>query len=145
MFYFHKTTGVPDRYKPFNNHRFTFKIYDVSKEPSVFCNEQFKDDGTGINIYTGIAFRNTKEFSAFVDLLRPAKVKQRIKEGKTSLFSQGETVISQHTTLPQFTENKQSQTKKITSVWHDRNVKKRIANEALERWKNNAKKASNVK
>ena len=143
MYSLHKKTGVPDRYKPFNNHKFTFKIYDVSKEPSVFCNDEFPDDGTRITVSIGLAFNSTKDFSDFVNFLRPDGVIQKIKAGQASLFSQGEPVTGQYVQLPQFTELKKPV--KVTSVWQDKNKRGQIANEALNRWVDNAKKASKIK
>ena len=134
-----------DRILDFKNRKFTFSIYNPQKTPSIFCNDSFKTL-FDINVYTGLVFISPDEFDAFVDFLDPEKVRQRLKEGKTSLFSQdepaGKTSSTSSTTNAIIPTSPQKKTDSNRSV--KRVDKGKIARGALERWKNAAKKGSGI-
>ena len=146
-FSLHKKTGVPDRYFECKNHHFIFKIFDEKKTPSIFCNNEFKDDGTGITIHTGLAFQSPKEFDAFVEFIDPMNTIKKIKQGEFSLFSHGKAIEAQKVTMPIFqiktTNSAESQRLRVPS--QDKGAKRKIAQGALNRWLNNAQKASGIK
>lgn len=134
-----------DQILDFKTHKFTFNLYDPEKSPSLICNDSFKTI-YGINVITGLVFGNPDEFDAFVEFLDPEKVKQRLKEGKTSLFTQDEptgktsnTSSAVNTILP---TSQQQSTAKNTGI--KKVDKGKIARGALNRWKNAARKGSNV-
>lgn len=84
-----KAKGYPKMEK-YGSHKFTFKIYDTLKPPSLFSNKDF-DEKKGMNYFesltTGIAFSSPDEFKSFIEFLDPEKVKKRLKENKVFLFN----------------------------------------------------------
>ena len=137
----HKNAKGYPKYIEFKNHKFTFSIYDSQKAPSIFCNETFKDDLTGIPVSTGLAFRTPEEFEAFVEFLDPEKVKQRIREGKTTLFPQDSQEGSHFTSSQTLPQSKTEQSATTTT----RVDKGSIARGALNRWKSSAQRGSYIK
>ncbi len=72
----------------YTTHKFTFNLYDVEKSPSIYCNVNVRADAL-VSFYTGLAFNTPQEFDDFIEFLDPEKVKKRLREGKISLFTQG--------------------------------------------------------
>lgn len=136
----HKNAKGYPKYFEWNNRKFTFNLYDIQKTPSIFCSESFEGP-LGIKISVGLVFNTPEEFESFVDFLDPEKVKQRIREGKTTLFTQVDHLNSQQDVMPKPAQQKEGK----GNVGYKKVDKGKIANEALTRWKNAAKKVSVVK
>lgn len=137
-----KAKGYP-KYLEAKNNKFTFSVFNTQKPPSIFCNQTFKDDVLGITTSTGLAFRTPEEFEAFIEFLDPEKVKQRIREGKTTLFPQNEAsktndVSKEVPSQPQSTSTKTNSSRQSVD-------KGKIARGALDRWIDAAKRTSGTK
>lgn len=136
----HKNAKGYPKYFEWKNRKFTFNLYDIQKTPSLFCSESFVGP-FDIKISVGLVFNTPEEFESFVDFLDPEKVKQRIREGKTTLFTQVDPLNSQQEVMPKTAQQKEGK----GNVGYKKADKGKIANEALTRWKNAAKKVSVVK
>ena len=142
MISLHKNAKGYPRYIEAKNRIFTFNFSDPQKSPSIFCNQEFKDDVTKLTVSTGLSFSSPEEFEAFVNFLNPEKVIQRIKEGKTTLFPQEEStekkVVSEEVTLQELPVVNTSSNRQSVDIG-------KIARSALERWKNAARSVSGQK
>ena len=131
--------GYP-KFKEFKQTKFTFNIPAVDKTPTLFINDTFVEDRTQIPVIIGLAFGSPEEFEAFINFLDPKKVLKRIKEGKTSLFSQDTPNEKRESTIPVVVDNtpvQQDAPKAVRPICKQR--KGQIAKEALGRWKSAAR------
>ena len=139
LYSLHKEAKGYPKFKNLKNTKFTFNIPAVDKTPTLFINDTFVEDISRIPVIIGLAFSSPEEFENFINFLEPNKVLKRIKEGKTSLFSQDEINEKLEQTVTMTTEEKRTQkeTQKITRPI-SKQRKGQIAKEALERWKSAA-------
>lgn len=139
LYSLHKEAKDYPKFKEFKQTKFTFNVPGVDKTPTLFINDTFVEDRTQIPVIIGLAFSSPEEFETFINFLDPKKVLQRIKEGKTSLFSQDVSGEKQERTIPiVVSQQDQQETSKVVRPI-SKQRKGQIAKEALGRWKSAAK------